>query len=322
MRKEQEHNIISREVSHHAQNIQMEELGITKALDEEYLTSDAEGQDWKLMLGDSVERLSELKDNSIDFSVFSPPFLSLYVYSDSTRDIGNNSSDADFYTHFGYVIDHLHRVIKPGRICAVHVAQVGTTLAHDGMIGIKDFRGGVIQGFIDRGFIYSGDVTIDKNPQAQAIRTHAKALLFKQLRKDASWLRPGLADYILIFRKPGDNAIPIIPDITNNDWILWAHPVWYDIRESDTLNVHESKGDKDNRHMCPLQLPVIERCIRLWTNPGETVLSPFAGIGSEGYESIKHGRKFVGIELKSEYFNVAVKNLKIANQIKNQTRLF
>jgi DNA modification methylase len=190
------------------------------------------------------------------------------------------------------------------------------------MIGIKDFRGGVIQGFIERGFVYSGDVTIDKNPQAQAIRTHAKALLFKQLRKDASWLRPGLADYILIFRKPGDNEVPIIPDITNNDWILWAHPVWYDIRESDTLNVHEARGDKDNRHMCPLQLPVIERCIRLWTNPGETVLSPFAGIGSEGYESVKHGRKFVGVELKSEYFNVAVKNLKMATQVKNQTRLF
>lgn len=321
MRKEQEHNMISREVSQHAQNIQMEELGIAKADDEEYLTSDAEGEDWKLMLGDSVERLAELEDSSIDFSVFSPPFLSLYVYSDSTRDIGNNSNDADFYSHFGFVMDHLYRVIKPGRICAVHVAQVGTTLAHDGMIGIKDFRGGVIQGFIDRGFVYSGDVTIDKNPQAQAIRTHAKALLFKQLRKDASWLRPGLADYILIFRKPGDNEVPIIPDISNEDWITWAHPVWYDIRESDTLNVHEARGDKDGRHMCPLQLPVIERCIRLWTNKGETVLSPFAGIGSEGYESLRHGRKFVGVELKPEYFNVAVRNLKSAAQIKTQGRL-
>lgn len=164
-------------------------------------------------------------------------------------------------------------------------------------------------------------MTVDKNPQAQAIRTHAKGLLFAQLKKDASWLRPGLADYILIFRKPGENAVAIHPDISNDDWIQWAHPVWYDIRETDTLNVAVARENSDERHICPLQLGLIERCIRLWSNPGETVLSPFMGIGSEGYESLQLGRKFIGIELKDSYFKTAVKNLELANSKLSQQRL-
>jgi DNA modification methylase len=177
------------------------------------------------------------------------------------------------------------------------------------VIGLTDLRGATIEAFVARGWVYHGEVCIDKDPQAQAIRTKAKSLLFVQLKRDASWLRPALADYILVFRKPGDNAVPIHPDITNEDWIEWARPIWYGIRESDTLNVREGRSEDDERHICPLQLGTIERCVRLWSNPGDLVLSPFAGIGSEGYQSIKLGRRFVGVELKPEYAEVAAKNL-------------
>ena len=206
-------------------------------------------------------------------------------------------------------MDELMRVTKPGRNCCVHVSQIPATLAHDGFIGMVDFRGATIQAFVDHGWVYHGEVCIDKDPQAQAIRTHAKGLLFVQLRKDSSWLRPAFADYILVFRKPGDNAVPIKPDITNEDWIEWARPIWYGIRESDTLNVREGREHKDDKHIAPLQLGTIERCVRLWSNPGELILSPFAGIGSEGYVSIRHGRRFIGIELKRSYYAAMRKNL-------------
>jgi DNA modification methylase len=183
---------------------------------------------------------------------------------------------------------------------------------------MKDMSGQVIQAYIDEGWVYHGRVTIDKDPQAQAIRTHSKGLLFTQLRKDASWLRPALADFILVFRKPGDNPTPIHPDITNDEWIEWARPVWYGIRESDTLNFREARDDKDDRHICPLQLGTIERCIRLWSNRGETVLSPFAGIGSEGYVAIQHGRRFIGCELKESYYKQACRNLQSAHEAGQQ----
>ena len=163
--------------------------------------------------------------------------------------------------------------------------------------------------FEKHGWIFHGEVTVDKCPQAQAIRTHSKGLAFAQLKKDASWLRPALADYILVFRKPGDNQVPIQPDITNDEWIEWARPVWYGIRESDTLNVAEAREHDDERHICPLQLGTIERCIKLWSNPGETILSPFMGIGSEGYMALKLDRKFIGIELKRSYYETAIENL-------------
>jgi DNA modification methylase len=271
-------------------------------------------ESYQLMLGDCVERMAEIPDGSVDFSIFSPPFLSLYVYSESERDMGNSRSPNEFFEHFSYMLEELYRVMKSGRVVAVHVAQVASTLNNDGVIGIKDFRGQVIDALIAHGLIYFGDVTIDKNPQAQAIRTHSKSLLFKQLHKDASWLRPGLADYLLIFRKPGEPETPILPDITNEEWITWAHPVWYDIRESDTLNVAEARTNQDERHVCPLQLGLINRAIRLWSNSGETVLSPFAGIGSEGYEAIKLGRKFIGIELKESYWQTAKRNLDRASR--------
>jgi DNA modification methylase len=177
--------------------------------------------------------------------------------------------------------------------------------------------------FIDRDWIYHGEVVIDKDPQAQAIRTHSKGLLFVQLKKDASWLRPAMADYILVFRKPGDNVVPIHPDITNDQWIEWARPIWYGIRESNTLNAAEARSDEDDRHVCPLQLGTIERVVRLWSNRGETILSPFAGIGSEGYVSIQQGRKFIGIELKPLYARTAARNLQSARaMIDSQLNLF
>lgn len=275
-----------------------------------YMTKDAQGINWRLLLGDSSERLKELPDASIDLSVFSPPFSTLYVYSNTERDLGNSRGDTEFFQHFGYVTSELLRLMRPGRNTCVHVAQLPLTKSTDGVIGMKDFRGSVIAHFISQGFIYHGEICIDKDPQAQAIRTHNKGLLFVQLKKDSSWLRSAFADYVLIFRKPGENVTAIHPDITNNDWIEWARPIWYGIRESDTLQgMREAKEAQDERHICPLQLGTIERCIRLWSNPNETVLSPFVGIGSEGYESIRLGRKFVGIELKPSYFRVAVKNL-------------
>jgi DNA modification methylase len=186
---------------------------------------------------------------------------------------------------------------------------VPTTLVNHGVIGFRDFRGKTIGEFENAGWVYHGEVCLDKDPQAQAIRTHSKGLMFTQLKKDSSWLRPAMADYILVFRKPGENIVPIHPDINNDEWIEWARPIWYGIRESDTLNTAEARSDEDDRHVCPLQLGTIERCVRLWSNPGETVLSPFAGIGSEGYVSLKQGRRFVGVELKPLYARTAAKNL-------------
>lgn len=305
----------------HIQEYEKAELGIGQVQNNGYHTSRTEGESYQMMLGDCVERCRELPDESIDFSVFSPPFMSLYTYSDSERDMGNSRSDAEFFEHFAFLISELHRVTKPGRNVAVHVAQVAAKLAADGFIGLKDFRGQVIEHFIAGGFHYHGDITVDKNPQAQAIRTHSKSLLFAQLKKDASWLRPGLADYVLVFRKPGENQVAVHPDISNDDWITWAHPVWYDISETDTLNARAGSAERDERHICPLQLGLIERCIRLWTNKGETVLSPFAGIGSEGYEAIRLGRKFVGIELKESYYKTAVKNLEDATMQTKQGML-
>jgi DNA modification methylase len=195
-------------------------------------------------------------------------------------------------------------------------------LSRDGYIGLKDFRGKTIEAFERRGWVYHGEVCLDKDPQVQAVRTKAKALLFVQLRKDSSWLRPALADYILVFRKPGENPVPIQPDITNDEWIEWARPIWYGIRETDTLNAADATEAEDERHICPLQLGTIERCIKLWSNPGELILSPFAGIGSEGYVALKTGRQFVGIELKPSYWRTACRNLERALTEGREATLF
>lgn len=274
----------------------------------------AHGESWALYNGDSAEVLAGIPDASIDFQVFSPPFGSLYTYSASERDLGNSADAATFWEHFGYITRHLLRVMKPGRNIAVHCMQIPSQKAKDGVIGLKDFRGDLIRHFQAQGGIYHGEVCIDKDPQAQAIRTKSKGLLFTQMRKDATWSRPALADYILIFRAPGENRVPVHPDISNDQWIEWARPIWYGIKETETLNVSEGREKDDERHICPLQLGTIERCVRLWSNAGETVLSPFAGIGSEGFVSVKQGRRFIGVELKPSYWRAAVKNLRRAEQ--------
>lgn len=281
-----------------------------------------QGDGWTLVNGDCIEEMGRLAEDAVDLSVYSPPFMSLYTYTASERDIGNCATAAEFFDHLGFMIRGLLRVTKPGRLTCVHVAQVPAMLARDGFIGMKDFRGKTIDVYEANGWIYHGEVCIDKDPQAQAIRTKSKSLLFVQLRKDASWLRPALADYILVFRKPGDNPVPVVPDITNQEWIEWARPIWYGIRESDTLQVAEARDEDDERHICPLQLGTIERCIRLWSNPGELVLSPFAGIGSEGYEAVRLSRRFYGIELKPSYAAVAARNLRTAELKRAQGSLF
>ena len=280
--------------------------------DDAYVEDDAHGDRWTLLLGDSCERLADVETDSVDLSVYSPPFASLFTYSPSIRDLGNSSDRGQFLDHYGYVSREVLRTMKPGRIAAVHVQQLTSTKATHGVIGMTDFRGDVIRQHIKDGWIFHGEVTIDKDPQAQAIRTKAHALMFQTLNRDASGNRPALADYLLMFRKPGDNAVPVKPTehgVTHEDWIQWARPIWTGIRETNTLNVRVAREDDDERHICPLQLDLIERVIRLWSNPGETVLSPFAGIGSEGYEAVRLGRRFVGCELKASYWSTAVANL-------------
>lgn len=277
-----------------------------------YETDEAAGHRWRLMLGDSCERISEIEDESIDLSVYSPPFASLYTYSPSARDLGNSFDRDEFFEHFRFIIDGNLRITKPGRMACVHVQQLTTTKSTHGVIGMTDFRGQVIAAFQDAGWIYHGEVTVNKDPQAQAIRTKAQSLMFQTLNRDSAGSRPALADYLLVFRKPGDNAVPIKPSCDNEQWIEWAQPVWWNIKETDTLNVRVARDDADERHICPLQLPFIERCVRLWSNPGELVFSPFAGIGSEGYVSIQQDRRFVGIELKRSYWATACDNLREA----------
>lgn len=280
------------------------------------------GPDWEILHGDCVDGMRCLEDACIDFSVYSPPFLSLYQYTSSASDLGNTRNAAQFFAHFRYVAAALLRLTKPGRLTAMHLAQVPAMLVRDGYIGLKDFRGPMINLMEEVGWIYHGDITVDKDPQAQAIRTKSKALLFVQLRKDASWLRPALADYLLLFRAPGINAVPIHPDVTNDQWIQWARPVWYGIRETRTLNAASARAEEDDRHICPLQLDLIERCIALWSNPGETILDPFAGIGSTGYVALQHQRRFIGCELKDTYVQAMMKNLHDAQRIHSQTELF
>ena len=277
-------------------------------MNDDYMTDEASGETFDLWLGDSCERMADIGDESVDLSVYSPPFASLFTYSPSVRDLGNSGDRAEFFEHYGYIIRENLRITKPGRICAVHVQQLATTKSTHGVIGMTDFRGQVIAAYMDAGWVFHGEVTVDKDPQAQAIRTKAQALMFVTKNRDSSMTRPALADYLLLFRKPGDNAVPIKNDVTNEEWIEWARPVWLDINETNTLNVRAARDAADERHICPLQLDFIERVIRLWSNPGELVFTPFAGIGSEVVTAIRLGRRGLGIELKPSYWRTAVAN--------------
>lgn len=321
LRKEKEAGEMSKRLVQNLAEFEKEEIG-GEQHQSTYETAEASGENWRMLLGDSCERIQEIEPHSVDLSIFSPPFASLYTYSPSERDLGNSGSTEQFWEHFGFIIDGLLRITKPGRNVCCHIAQIPMQKAKDGFIGIYDVRGDAIRAFVAKGFIFHGEVCIDKDPQAQAIRTHSKGLLFAQMKRDAAWLRPALADYILVFRAPGENAVPVVPDMDNETWILWARPIWYGIKETETLNVVEARSDKDERHICPLQLGTIQRCLRLWSNRGELIFSPFAGIGSEGYQAILEDRRFVGIELKPEYYRVAVSNLKQAENDVNRARLF
>lgn len=296
------------------------------------------GKNWTMYNGDSCEVLQGLPDNSIGYSCFSPPFSSLYTYSNSDRDLGNCKSDNDFYKHFKFIATELLRVIKPGRLVSIHCMLIPAMKERDGYIGLKDFRGDIIRLFQDTGFIFHGEVTIWKDPLLEAVRTKALGLMHKQLCKDSSRCRQGLPDYVVTMRKPGENKDLISHEngmityagsddvkkgvYSHEVWRKYASPVWMDIRQTNTLNKNGAREEKDERHVCPLQLDTIERCLVLWSKPGDIVLSPFAGIGSEGYQAVKMDRKFIGIELKESYYKCAVKNLKIIETSATQQDLF
>lgn len=287
--------------------------------------------EFALYNGDCVEVARGLPDNSIHYSVFSPPFASLYTYSNSDRDMGNCQSNDEFFEHFKFMIRELFRITIPGRLVTFHCMDIPAMKSRDGYIGIKDFPAQLRQAFEDEGFIWHSKVVIWKDPLVEATRTKALGLMHKQLMKDSSMCRQGLPDYILTMRKPGDNPEPIVhPDgmvrffgenepggetvYSHQVWRKYASPVWMDIRQSNTLQYRSAREEKDERHICPLQLDVIARAVELWSNPNDIVFSPFAGIGSEGYQAIKMGRRFVGVELKDSYFRIAVNNLKMATQ--------
>lgn len=280
---------------------------------------------YALYNGDSAEVMHGLPDESMDYSIFSPPFESLYTYSDSDRDLGNCRNEEEFYQQFDFIAKELYRIIKPGRLISVHCMDLPASLNNDGFIGLKDFPGKLIKVFEKVGFIYHSRVTIWKDPVVAMQRTKALGLLHKQIKKDSAMCRQGIADYIITLRKPGENKERI--SHTNETfpvekWQQYASPVWMDINQPNTLNRKSARDERDEKHICPLQLDVIERCIELWTNEGDTIFTPFLGIGSEAYQALKMNRNAVGIELKESYFEQAVKNCENALTSPVQLSLF
>jgi len=297
--------------------------------------------------GDTVDVAKALPDDSVHFSVFSPPFETLYTYSNSDRDMGNAKSSAEFWTHYRYLIDQQFRVMMPGRLVAIHCMNLPTSKQNDGFIGIRDFRGEIIRAYQDAGFIYHSEVCIWKDPVVAMQRTKALGLLHKTIIKDSAMSRQGIPDYLVVMRKPGANPEPIsgaleyfvgedVPtDFTPVEyddgrrayrvagqgtpidiWQRYASPIWTDINQTDTLQYRNARDTDDERHICPLQLDVIERSIQLWTNPGDIVWSPFMGIGSEGYVALNAGRRFIGAELKASYYALAKRNIHEAETMK------
>lgn len=282
----------------------------------------AQGDAYTLYHGDCVEVVRGLPDSCIDYSIFSPPFASLYTYSNSPRDMGNCRTDVEFFQHFAHLIVELKRVMKPGRNLSFHCMLMPTSKERDGYIGLKDFRGDLIRAFQAQGFIYASEVCIWKDPVTAMQRTKALGLLHKTVRGNAAMSRQGIPDYLVTMRAPGEQGERVLHDPADypvDKWQQVASPVWTDINPSDTLQFRSAREHDDERHICPLQLEVIRRGIELWTNPKEVVLSPFAGIGSEGYVAIELGRKFVGVELKESYYKQAAQNL---YDIGNQSDLF
>ena len=270
------------------------------------------GEGWEMRKGDCVELVRDMPDASVDFSVYSPPFASLYTYSDSERDMGNCTDHDEFFEHYKFLLRELLRATKPGRLSSVHCMVMPTSKVRDGVIGLSDFPGRIIAAHADVGWVYHSDVTIWKDPVTAMQRTKALGLLWKQIQKDSCMSRMGLPDRVLTFRAPGVNPEPVghsKDEFPVDQWQRWASPVWTDINPTDTLQFRSAREEKDERHICPLQLEVIRRCVNLWSNRGDLVLSPFAGIGSEGYVSLQEGRRFVGTELKPSYWAQAVANL-------------
>lgn len=273
----------------------------------------AEGNGWVSYHGDCVDVVRALPSNSVHYSIFSPPFASLYTYSNSDRDMGNCRTHSEFYAHFAFLVGELLRVIKPGRLLSFHCMNLPTSKARDGFIGISDFRGLLIKMFQDAGWIYHSEVVIWKDPVTAMQRTKALGLLHKQIKKDSCMSRQGIPDYLVTMRKPGYNEEPVThtdDDFPVKLWQRYASPVWMDINPSDTLQFRSAREEKDERHICPLQLEVIRRGLKLWSNPGDVVLSPFGGIGSEGHVAVEEGRKAVLVELKRSYWEQNVRNLR------------
>lgn len=270
---------------------------------------------------DTIELARDMPSESVDFSVFSPPFASLYTYSSSERDMGNCRDATDFFEHFGYLIKEQRRVMRPGRLLAIHCMLLPTSKERHGYIGLQDFRGDIIRAYQREGFIFHSEVTIWKDPVTAMQRTKALGLLWKTIKKDSSMSRQGIPDYVVVMRTPGENANPIAhtaEEFPVDQWQQWASPVWMDIDPSDTLQYTSAREDEDERHICPLQLGVIRRCLGLWSNPGDLVWSPFMGIGSEGVTALQMGRRFVGAELKASYYAQAVKNLRAAKGVQQE----
>jgi DNA modification methylase len=278
-----------------------------------------EGKNWVIYNGDCCEVMKGLPDNSVDMSMFSPPFSSLYVYSNSDRDLGNTTNDESFVEHFKFMIKEMFRVIKPGRIVAVHCMDLPAMKFKDGYIGLKDFPGKIISAFEDAGFIYHARITIWKKPSVEFARTHAIGLAKWAFIKDSTTCRNTLPDYIVAFRKPGENQELVAqPENVEGNYLweycadtIWFDPYWLNINQSNVLqNKRKARDSEDERHIAPLQISVAERCITLWSNPDDVVLSPFSGIGTEVYVAVKEGRKGIGIELKPSYYKISCENLK------------
>lgn len=277
-------------------------------------------QKYHVELCDCIPHIATMPNACVDIAVFSPPFPSLYAYTSEAADIGNSEDlKGEAKLHLSFFYRQLARIIKPGRVCVVHVMQI-PRMKRSGECGLFDFRGFNVRLAERAGLVFEYDWCVRKNPQSQAIRTKSRELQFAGLEADRAKSRGALPDYLLKFRAPGDNAIPVDSsgEVSRNDWINWAECCWMDIRETDTLNVAEGRGENDTKHICPLQLTVIDRLVRLYTNPDDIVFSPFAGIGSEGYIALKRGRRFYGCELKREYHAAALINLQRAMKLRHE----
>lgn len=281
---------------------------------------EAHGKTWSIYNADCVDFASQLPSDSVGFSIYSPPFANLYIYGDSVADMGNCSDNAEFFEQYKFLIAEKLRVTKPGRLTCVHCTDLPMLKQMHGFVGRRDFSGDIIRAHCDAGWIYHCRVTVWKDPVVEMQRTKAVGLLHKQLKKDSCRSRMGNPDYILVFYKPGDNGDPVshtAEDFPVSQWQQWASPVWMDINQTNVLNGRGAREEKDEKHICPLQLDLIQRCLVMWSNRGDTVFSPFTGIGSEGFQSVKQGRRFIGTELKASYFQQAARNLALAESEKD-----